>query len=519
MGRRQPRPRKDKDKVYVSEEKNVQELLRQGIEAAREGNKAEARKFFEQVVELDDKNEKGWFWLASVVETDEEKKVCLGNVLFINPNNERAQKAMEQLQSKDKKRQQEEEVIPGITRRQLTLFVGGGAAIIVAILLIFLLVSGSRNAQIASQTAEAQAAIAQLTQIVVDINSTATSAVETAVALASPTPTLTNTPDRATLPPTFTLQPSATLAVTQTPLPPPSGVSGTLFAWSGRDTSQNGFLPIFAYSLGNGQANPITGNQARNLDLSGDGQRLIYTRFFATTQDYGLGSINISGTDEQTVAQGLSIIKPQMPSYCKTSNVITFVALPIDQREIQFGAGETVELPFQLFTLDLDTNTLTRLTNDKAGYTYPTFSPSCSQIAVVHNDAGGTNPGSDIVIVDVATLTQTAVTNDLKNFTESDVHWSPDGTKLIYSAESINEPGNGDIIIRPADGSGTPLLPIPDETNANDVYPVFSPDGKYIAFSSNRSGFYDIYVFDQTSSVLYQLTSSEDEDYPGAWGQ
>jgi len=37
----------------VSEEQNVQKLLRDGIEAARAGNKAEARKLFEQVVELD----------------------------------------------------------------------------------------------------------------------------------------------------------------------------------------------------------------------------------------------------------------------------------------------------------------------------------------------------------------------------------------------------------------------------------------------------------------------------------
>jgi TolB protein len=122
-------------------------------------------------------------------------------------------------------------------------------------------------------------------------------------------------------------------------------------------------------------------------------------------------------------------------------------------------------------------------------------------------------------VVDVAALTQTAVTNDLKNFTESSPRWSPDSTKLVYSAVSINEPGNGDIIIRPADGTGTPLLPIPDETNGDDVYPIYSPDGKFIAFSSNRSGYYNIYVFDQSASVLYQLTSNEDENYPGAWGQ
>ena len=65
-------------------------------------NENEARGLFEQVVELDEKSEKGWFWLASVVESDEERRICLGNVLHINPNNERAKRALDTLQAKAK---------------------------------------------------------------------------------------------------------------------------------------------------------------------------------------------------------------------------------------------------------------------------------------------------------------------------------------------------------------------------------------------------------------------------------
>src|SRR5215207_7061346 len=117
--------------------------MRQGIEAAREGKKAEAKGFFQQVVDLDDKNEKAWMWLASLVETDEERRVCLSNALFINPNNERAQTAMAKLDARSQQQKQDEEVIPGISRRQLLMFGGGGVAVIVVILLIFIILTGS----------------------------------------------------------------------------------------------------------------------------------------------------------------------------------------------------------------------------------------------------------------------------------------------------------------------------------------------------------------------------------------
>src|SRR5215813_7306441 len=65
--------------------------------AIKLGDKVSARAKLQEVVALDQYNEQGWYWLASVVETDEEKKVCLGNVVVINPDNDRAQQMLEQL--------------------------------------------------------------------------------------------------------------------------------------------------------------------------------------------------------------------------------------------------------------------------------------------------------------------------------------------------------------------------------------------------------------------------------------
>src|SRR5271165_3276268 len=61
----------------------------------------------------------------------------------------------------------------------------------------------------------------------------------------------------------------------------------------------------------------------------------------------------------------------------------------------------------------------------------------------------------------------------------------------------------GDIWIAGEDGSGAQRL---TDNKARDVYPRFSPDGKFIAFSSNRDGNYDVFVVSAEGGRPRQLT-------------
>jgi hypothetical protein len=499
----------------VSEEKNVQELLRKGIEAAREQNKAEAREYLQQVVDLDDKNEKGWYWLASVVETDEERKVCLGNVLFINPNNERAKKAMEQLEAKERKSKADAEVIPGVSRRQLMLFGGGAVVVVLLILAIFVSIVNNRNAEVAAQTqAVVDATNSQSTRVAAAATE-AKGATETQVAKASPTPTATNTP-ALVLPPTFTPTSPPASEVTPTPLPGPDpSITGRIAAWSGNDIAKTGFLPIVVLSM-NGQSSQIA-EAGSAPHFKPDGSKLIYTRYYAVTFDYGAEEIEVSGTNPVQVAQGLPIVKPKLPSYCAISNQVTLVAVPPGTKSDDFG-GSDDKLPFQVYVLDLDTKgEPRRITNDKAQYSSPMFSPDCTKIAAVRTDLSGADVGTDVVVMDLTSLTQTPITTDRNGYVESSPRWSPDGTQLLYAAYVANQPTNNDIVVRAADGSGTPTLLIRDPSD--DKNPVYSPDGSYIAFASNRSGYYNIYIFDPRGSKTYQLTNTEGENYPSSWSK
>lgn len=70
---------------------NTPDLLQRGIEAARAKRNAEARELLMYVVQLDEQNEQAWLWLSGVVESLQDRRVCLENVLAINPANQRAQ--------------------------------------------------------------------------------------------------------------------------------------------------------------------------------------------------------------------------------------------------------------------------------------------------------------------------------------------------------------------------------------------------------------------------------------------
>jgi hypothetical protein len=69
-------------------------MVREGINAYRAGRKEEARTLLLRAVEIDQYNEQAWLWLSAVVESTDEQRTCLENVLTINPNNERAKQGL-----------------------------------------------------------------------------------------------------------------------------------------------------------------------------------------------------------------------------------------------------------------------------------------------------------------------------------------------------------------------------------------------------------------------------------------
>jgi len=79
-------------------EGQVEALLGQGIQAAKKDEREEARNLFVSVLKVDNENEQAWLWLSSVVDTNEDKRICLENVLVLNPGSLAAKRGLVKLE-------------------------------------------------------------------------------------------------------------------------------------------------------------------------------------------------------------------------------------------------------------------------------------------------------------------------------------------------------------------------------------------------------------------------------------
>ena len=84
---------------------------------------------------------------------------------------------------------------------------------------------------------------------------------------------------------------------------------------------------------------------------------------------------------------------------------------------------------------------------------------------------------------------------------------SPDGQTIAFSYQ-------GDIYSVPATGGSARQL---TSNAAYDAYPVWSPDGRKLAFASAREGSLDVYVMDATGGAPKRLTTHSGTELPMAF--
>jgi Tol biopolymer transport system component len=140
--------------------------------------------------------------------------------------------------------------------------------------------------------------------------------------------------------------------------------------------------------------------------------------------------------------------------------------------------------------MDLQRGVPRRFTSDVANENSAIWSPDGARIAFTSNRSGfghlyikpATGAGQEEMLV------TEAPSPDITARLPSD--WSRDGRYLLYRTQSAKT--RYDIWAWALDGSA-PSLPIA-QTDADDRDGQFSPDGKWVAFESDESGRFEIYV-------------------------
>lgn len=107
-------------------------------------------------------------------------------------------------------------------------------------------------------------------------------------------------------------------------------------------------------------------------------------------------------------------------------------------------------------------------------------------------------------------LAVAAIALSLNGYAADDAAWmrycsiSPDGSTIAFTYK-------GDIYTVPSSGGRAFQLTTND---AHDTRPIWSPDGKRIAFASDRLGGMDIYVVDKNGGVPVRLTTHSGNETP-----
>lgn len=138
---------------------------------------------------------------------------------------------------------------------------------------------------------------------------------------------------------------------------------------------------------------------------------------------------------------------------------------------------------------DLIRSTKTRLTFDTAAERTPTWSPSGGEIAYWVQDDGGNSR----LMRKAADGTGEAVVLVEAEDNHPGPDWSRDGRYLVYAARN-RETRNNIRYLRLETGGGAtePLTFL--STPATEAAPKLSPDGRFLAYSSDESGRNEVYV-------------------------
>jgi TolB protein len=236
---------------------------------------------------------------------------------------------------------------------------------------------------------------------------------------------------------------------------------------------------------------------------SPDGSRIVF-QSDRNDNDVEIYSMKSDGTDIRrlTTSKGLD----ETPIWSADGKYIVFAS----ERDGNY----------EIYVMEPDGTNQTNISNHPAHDGHPSFSPDSKRIIFHSNrkmpastysqDAFHLTVKHDLYEMDVNGKNIVQVTNSDIWDTYPDI--SPDGRKIVFRRLIMTDMGiaktNSEVFIAERDGSNAlNLSRYPD----HDGWPAFSPDGKMIAFASEREFFqsWQIYIMNTDGTAIRRITEFE----------
>ena len=178
---------------------------------------------------------------------------------------------------------------------------------------------------------------------------------------------------------------------------------------------------------------------------------------------------------------------------------------------------------WEIYVMDVDGGNPRNLTNDPSDDRDPSWSPDGKRIVFFSNRDGHVidgRPTSEIYVMDADGSNPQNLTNDRND--DRFPSWSPDGKRIAFVSDRDGPPRYFDIYVMDADGGNLQRLTSDPRDDRN---PSWSPDGERIVFGARREGHfetkfavtYEIYVMDADGGNQQRLTENRKNDWHPAW--
>ncbi|MGA2090057.1 MAG: Tol-Pal system beta propeller repeat protein TolB [Endomicrobiales bacterium] len=266
------------------------------------------------------------------------------------------------------------------------------------------------------------------------------------------------------------------------------GIAHTKIVFS---NNQSGYKELYLADYDGHNVRKLTSDNSIDIlpKWSPDGSEILYTTYAYNNPDLFLFSINGARKKPISQSQGLNCAGTFSPDGSQIALTMSRGNLP------------------HLYIIDRSGHVIKKLTAGLSNNTSPSYAPNGREIVFISDRSG--NPQLYIMSLDGSNVRR--LTAD--GFCDSPA-WSPRGDKIAFTMRR----GNGityDIYLY--DLSTGDIIRLTQDERHNEN-PSWSPDGRFIIFSTTRSGKQELYIIGADGSGLRKLCDMAGSSNSPSWG-